>query len=379
VIGLLPTLGAIAAGNAVIVKPSELAPHSSKLVAKIIAEAFPDGEVTAVEGGVEAAQGLLACPFNHIFYIGNNTVGRIIMKAAADHFASVTLEMGGKNPSIIGASADVEDTAMKTAWGRMCNAGQACIAPDYLLVHESVAQRLTEALVREINRMYNPQGRGFENNPEYPRIINARHFERIKGLLDDAKAKGARFVCGGQTRAEDRYIAPTVVTNVNGDMKLMEEEIFGPVIAVVPFKTREEAVDAIRNRPKPLALYIFSKDRDEIDYFIANTTSGSLVVNHNVIQSGTNPYLPFGGVNSSGIGRMVGFNTFAECSNARAIIEDGAAVGDPRGMFPPLTDKYKKQLRQLLDKEGSVLPDGVVRFIDRLLKLRGGFVKGGPV
>jgi aldehyde dehydrogenase (NAD+) len=374
VIGFLPTFGALAAGNAVVLKPSELAPYSSKIMAQIVAETFPDGEVTAVEGGAEAAQALLACPFNHIMYIGNNTVGRIVMKAAADHFASVTLEMGGKNPSIIEASADIEDAAMKTTWGRLCNAGQACIAPDYVLVHESVAQRFTDALVKEINAQYNPKGQGFENNPEYPRIINARHFERIKGLIDDAKAKGARIVCGGQTRAEDRYIAPTIVANVSDDMKLMQDEIFGPVLAIVPFKTREEAVAFVRRRPKPLALYIFSKKRDEVDFYIGNTTSGSTVVNHNVIQSGTNPYLPFGGVNSSGIGRIVGWYTFEACSNPRTIFEDGPPVGDPRGMFPPLSDKFKKQVSTLLNKDGPVLPDRVVRLIDRLLKLRGGFV-----
>ena len=375
VIGLLPAFGAIAAGNAIILKPSELAPASSKLIAKIVAEAFPSGEFAVVEGGAEAAQALLACPFNHIFYIGNNTVGRIVMKAAADHFASVTLEMGGKNPSIIDASADVDDAAMKTAWGRVCNAGQACIAPDYLLVHESIVQRFTDALVREIKAQYNPKDQGYENNPEYPRIINARHFERIKALLDDARGKGALVACGGETRAEDRYIAPTVVTQVSDDMKLMQEEIFGPVIAILPFRNRDDVIREIRKRPKPLALYIFAKDRAEIDFYIANTTSGSLVVNHNVIQSGTNPYLPFGGVNASGIGRMVGWHTFAECSNARAIVEEGPAVGDPRAMFPPLTDKYKKQLRMLLDKQGPVLPDFAVRTIDRLLKLRGGTTK----
>ena len=368
VIGFLPVFGAIAAGNAVIVKPSELSPQSSALVAKIVAEAFPNGEVRCIEGGAEAAQALLACPFHHIFYIGNNTVGRIVMKAAADHFASVTLEMGGKNPSIITPSADVDEAAMKTAWGRMCNAGQACIAPDYLFVHESLLPRFTEALVREITTMYNPDGKGFENNPEFPRIINGRHYERIKGLIEDARAKGARFAMGGDTRAEDRYIAPTVILDVGDDMKLMREEIFGPVIAIKPYRNREDVTQYIAARDKPLALYVFGKDRKDIDYFIDHTTSGSLVVNHNVIQSGTNPHLPFGGVNASGIGRMVGFNTFAECSNARAIVEEGPPLGDPRMMFPPLSDKYKKQLQSLLDREGPI-PDIVVKGISAMIKL----------
>ncbi|WP_428310717.1 aldehyde dehydrogenase family protein [Hydrocarboniphaga sp.] len=369
VIGFLPVLGAIAGGNSIIIKPSELSPHSSALCAKIVKEAFPDGELSLIEGGAEAAQALLACPFNHIFYIGNNHVGRIVMKAAADHFASVTLEMGGKNPSIIDVSADVEDAALKTSWGRMCNAGQACIAPDYVLVHESVAHRYTAALVREISAMYNPRGSGFENNPEFPRIINARHFERIKGLIDDARAKGATFEIGGDYRAEDRYIAPTVVTGVTEDMRLMKEEIFGPVIAIVPYRDRQEVISYIAARDKPLALYVFSKDKEATEFFIRHTTSGSSVVNHNVVQSGTNPHLPFGGVNSSGIGRMVGFATFNECSNARAIVEEGPPLQDPREMFPPLTDKYKKQLSGLVTAEKPI-PSFVVPMITAVIKLR---------
>lgn len=373
VIGFLPVFGALAGGNAIVLKPSELAPHASALVAKIVKETFPDGEVTVVEGGAETAQALLASPFNHIFYIGNNTVGRYVMKAAADHFASVTLEMGGKNPSIVTENADVEDAALKTSWGRMCNAGQACIAPDYVLVHESVAQRYAAALVREVTAMYNPRGEGFDRNPEYPRIINARHFERIKALVEDARAKGATILCGGEYKAEDRYIAPTVVTGVTDDMKLMQEEIFGPVIAVVPYQTREEVVQKIAGRDKPLALYIFSKDPEEQQWFLRHTTAGSTVMNHNVVQSGTNPYLPFGGVNSSGIGRMVGWHTFNECSNARAVVEEGPALIDPRTMFPPLTDKYKQQLTQLLD--GKPVPQGLVRVIDSVMRFVGLFKK----
>ncbi|MGH8445107.1 MAG: aldehyde dehydrogenase family protein [Solimonas sp.] len=371
VIGFLPVLGALAAGNTIIVKPSELAPHSSKIMADIAREAFPNGEVTVIEGGVEAAQALLACPFNHIFYIGNNTVGRIVMRAAAEHFASVTLEMGGKNPTIIDKSADIDDAALKTSWGRMCNGGQACIAPDYALVHESVAQRYTDALVKEITAMYNPRGEGFDKNPEYPRIINARHFERIKGLIEDARAKGAKIIIGGEYKADERYIAPTLITGVTDDMKIMQEEIFGPVLVIRPYKEREEVIRYIRERDKPLALYVFAKDREAWDYFLKNTTSGSSVLNHNVVQSGTNAWLPFGGVNHSGIGRLVGFNTFAECSNARTVFEEGPPVVDPRTLFPPLTDKYKKQLTQLLD--GKPVPAGMVKVIDKVVRVVGLF------
>lgn len=368
VIGFLPILGALAAGNAAVLKPSELAPLSSGVIARIVAEAFPNGELQVVEGGAETAQALLACPFNHIFYVGNTQIGKLVMKAAADHCASVTLEMGGKNPSIIGASADLADTAMKTAWGRMCNGGQACIAPDYLLVHASVEQKFTEALAKEFTAQYNADGKGFQNNPDYPVIINERHFNRVRSLIEDARAKGAKIVCGGEYVPERRLITPTVVSNVTPDMKIMQEEIFGPVICVVPYQDKEEVTRYVAAREKPLSLYIFSKDPAEIDYHIRHTTSGSTVVNHNVIQSGTNPYLPFGGVNTSGIGRMVGWYTFNECSNARSIVVDGPALGDPRMFVPPLTDKYKKQVSGLLTQKP--VPQGIVKAIHGVLKIK---------
>lgn len=371
VIGLLPTLGALAAGNSVIIKPSELSSHSSSLLKKIVEEALPNGEVQVLEGGAEAAQALLAQPFNHIFYIGNNTVGRIVMKAAADHFASVTLEMGGKNPSIVAASADPEDAALKTAWGRICNAGQVCVAPDYVMVHRSHVDRFKQALLAEIQRMYNPEGKGFETNPEYPRIINDRHFQRVRGLIEDAKQKGATFLCGGEMIESQRYVAPTVVTDVSQDMKLMQEEIFGPMIAIIPFDTNEEVIERIRTFAKPLSTYIFAKDRAEIDYFISNTTSGNMAINHNVIQSGTNPHLPFGGVNASGIGRMGGWHTFNEASNARAIVEEGPPVVPPSSVMPPLTAKYKKQLNQLI--EGKPVPPAMVKAINGIVKFVGLF------
>lgn len=373
VIGFLPVLGALAAGNAVVLKPSELAPHSSTVIARIVAEAFPGNELQVVEGGAEVAQELLSCPFNHVFYVGNTQIGKLVMKAAADHCASVTLEMGGKNPSIIGASADVPDTAMKTAWGRMCNGGQACIAPDYLLVQRSIEQPFTEALAKEFSAQYNADGKGFAANPDYPVIINERHFNRVRNLIEDARAKGARIVCGGEYVPERRLITPTVISNVTPEMKVMQEEIFGPVICIVPYDQKEDVTRYVSARDKPLSLYIFSKDQAEIDYHIAHSTSGSTVVNHNVIQSGTNPFLPFGGVNTSGIGRMVGWHTFNECSNARSIVIDGPAVGDPRMYVPPLGDKYKKQINQLLT--GKPVPQGIVRVIQRVLKFKALFSK----
>lgn len=360
--------GAIAAGNAFVLKPSELAPHSAQVLADIVAKALPDDEFAVFQGGAEVAQALLACPFNHMFYIGGHGVGRLIMKAAADHFATVTLEMGGKNPTIIDASADVKDAAFKTAWGRAANAGQVCVAPDYALVHESVQRAFVSAMGDAFNEMYNPQGEGFQASNHLPRIINARHFERIHALLQDALDKGAKIEFGGQTDADDLFIAPTILSGVSEDMKIMQEEIFAPIICIVPFADRAEVPSIIRRRPKPLSLYIFAKDSAAKDWYLARTSAGSTVVNHNVIQSGTNPCLAFGGVNHSGMGRIGGHATFLECSNPRSVVEDGPPVGDPKLMFPPYSDKYKKMVGDML-KRPIVVPNAVVNTINGMIKL----------
>jgi aldehyde dehydrogenase (NAD+) len=376
-IALVPAIGALAAGNTVIIKPSELAPHSAQVIADIVRAAYDEDECTVIQGGPEVAQALLACPFNHIFYIGGHQVGRLVMKAAAEYFASVTLEMGGKNPTIVTPSADIEDAARKIAWGRLSNAGQVCIAPDYALVHESVADAFTAALGKAITAMYNADGKGFQASKEYPRIINERHFDRVKELLDDAVEKGAKLALGGEFDRADRYISPAVVTNVTEDMKIMKDEIFGPAIAIVTYREREDVLRAVRSRPKPLALYIYAKDRDDIDFYLRHTTSGSTVVNHNMIQSGTNPNLPFGGVNGSGIGRIGGWYTFAETSNSRAVVEEGPPLDkNPNAFFPPYTDKYKKMAGSMLSRP-IVVPDAVISGINGMIKITSAFKRNG--
>jgi len=369
---LIPGFGAIAAGCAFALKPSELAPESAKVLADIVAKALPEDEFAVVQGGPEVAQELLRQPFNHIFYIGGHTVGRLIMKAAADHFATVTLEMGGKNPAIIDASADLADAAKKISWGRVANAGQVCVAPDYALVHESVERPFIEALAAAMKRQYDPKGEGFDKSPELPRIVNRRHFDRIKALLDDALAKGAKVECGGQTDAQGLFIAPTVLSAIKPDMRIMQEEVFGPILCVLPFRTREDAVREIGKRSKPLSSYVFARDRAAIDWFVEHTTSGNAVVNHNLVQSGTNPHLPFGGVNASGMGRLGGRSTFLECSNARSVVEDGPGLGDPDMMFPPYSEKYRQAVAWMLSKELNV-PGGVIRAINAVLGLKARF------
>jgi aldehyde dehydrogenase (NAD+) len=347
-IGLVPAVGAIAAGNAFALKPSELAPHSATVLREVMEATLPPHEFAVFEGGPEVAQALLALPFNHIYYTGGQRVGRLVMKAAAEHFAAVTLEMGGKNPAIVDASAAIDNAAKKIAWGRVANAGQICVAPDYVLAHESVFEPCVAALVKAIDSMYNADGSGFEYSAELLRIVNDQHFARVVRLLQDARDKGAKVACGGETRAGDRFVAPTVLTGVTEDMLVMQEEIFAPVLPVVSFRERSEAIEIIHRRTKPLALYIYAKDRPAIDYFLGHTTAGSTVVNHNLIQSGTNPRLPFGGVNHSGIGRIGGEQGFMELSNARSVVEQPLGLLDTTFNLPPYSKTYRKLIERAL-------------------------------
>ncbi|HEY1077320.1 MAG TPA: aldehyde dehydrogenase family protein [Fontimonas sp.] len=366
--------GAIAAGCPFVLKPSELAPHSAQVIADIVAKVFKDDEFAVFQGAAEIATDLLKLPFNHIFYIGGHGVGRIVLRAAAEHFASVTLEMGGKNPVIVDASANIPDAGRKIAWGRVANAGQVCLAPDYALVDERVVKPFVAELGKAMVEMYNADGQGYQKSGDLPRIVNRRHFDRIKRLLDDAVAKGAVVESGGQTDADDLFIAPTILSNVSEDMLIMSEEVFGPIICIMPFKNREDAIATIRRRTKPLGSYIFAKDREAIDWYLARTTSGSTVVNHNLIQSGTNPYLPFGGVNASGQGRLGGRFTFLECSNARAVVEDRYPAGDPYVNFPPYSDAYKKMITQFLGMK-FMMPDAVVNLFHGMAKVTSVFKK----
>jgi aldehyde dehydrogenase (NAD+) len=311
-------------------------------------KAMPRDEFITFEGGPEVAQALLALPFDHIYYTGGQRVGRIVMRAAAEHFAGVTLEMGGKNPAIVDASASLENAAKKIAWGRLANAGQVCVAPDYVVIHESRMEAFVKSLGDSMTAMYNPQGKGFETSDELLRIVNDQHFRRISGLIDDAVAKGAGVAFGGQTDAATRFISPTILTGVTEQMQVMQEEIFGPVLPVIPFRTKEEAVEIVHRRTKPLALYIYAKERAAIDWFLQNTSAGSTVVNHNLIQSGTNPRLPFGGVNHSGMGRIGGERGFVEFSNARSVVEQPLGLFDFLFNLPPYSKTYRKMIEKAL-------------------------------
>ena len=269
------------------------------------------------------------------------TVGKIVMKAAADHFASITLEMGGKSPVIIDETANLENAATKLAWGRVMNAGQVCIAPEYIVIHETVKDKFLSLIKEKIEALYNSDGTGLQKSSYVPRVINERHYERIKGLMDDAVSKGAELVFGGGSDRTDRYIEPTILTNMTEDMEIMNEEVFGPVLSVLSYSERSEVLEIIAKRPTPLAFYVYSTNKDNINYFLQNSTSGSAVVNNNCIQSGTNPNLPFGGVGTSGMGRIGGYEGFKHMSNARSVVHQPLdKFRDFLVQLPPYSKRY---------------------------------------
>ncbi len=347
-ISLSPVISMIAAGNAVVLKPSEVAPLSAELVRQVIERAGLGEEVAVITGGPEVAEALLKLPFDHICYVGNNRIGRLIMEAAAQNFASVTLEMGGKNPAVIDASADLEDAAAKLAFARHIISGQVCLSPDYILVHNSVKARFLGHLQEKIRAFYDPKGEGFAASPDLARIVNDRHVRRIKALIDDAVSKGATLVMGGQADPASRFVSPTILLGVTPAMAIFDEEVFGPVLFVQGFTSREQVIAEIAKRPKPLAIYIFTQERAAADWFLDHTRAGTSAINNAVVQANIQS-LPFGGSNHSGIGRLGGQAGFIEFSNARAVVEDALDVkkGAPM-MYPPFPKEGLDFVDQML-------------------------------
>jgi aldehyde dehydrogenase (NAD+) len=342
-----PLVSAIAAGCTAIIKPSELTPHTSALIRRLVDETFDSAQVFVFEGEVEMAQELLKLPFDHIFFTGSPAVGKIIMKAAAEHLSSITLELGGKSPAIIDREVDINDAAAKLVWGKFVNCGQTCIAPDYLLIHQTNKDDLIEALKKQIQKMYNPSNKGIESSKDYARIVNNKHLSRVKYLLDDAKSKGAQITFGGEVDNEDNFFEPTLLTQLTEDMEIMSEEIFGPILPILVYQDLQEAIDYINKKPKPLALYVFSKNKDTIKEIFESTSSGGAVANDCVLQYSQNE-LPFGGVNNSGIGKAHGYFGFLAFSNEKAILKQRIGLTSTKSLFPPYSFTKKKMIQGLL-------------------------------
>ncbi|MBP7477316.1 MAG: aldehyde dehydrogenase family protein [Chitinophagales bacterium] len=341
-----PLAQAIAAGNAVMIKPSEYTPHTSALLKRILSKVFSSDQVAVIEGDHEVSTALLKLKFDHIFFTGSPMIGKVVMKAAAEHLTSITLELGGKSPVIIGQSANISNAAEKVMWAKLLNNGQTCIAPDFVFVHESVQELFIQQCKEAIKKMY---GDDPKQSKDYCRIVNAKHFARIQSLYLDAVKKGCQVHTGGNMDLDSNYIAPTILTDIASDSAILEEEIFGPILPIISFKEISDPINYLRKRDKPLASYIFSKDQKEIDFFLYNTSSGSTCINEIMLQF-TQPNLPFGGVNTSGLGRANGKFGFIEFSNQRSVLRQFSPFSVTKLLFPPYQLAWKKKLIDLVLK-----------------------------
>jgi aldehyde dehydrogenase (NAD+) len=342
-----PLVGAVAAGNTAILKPSEKVPETNRALRQVVADAFPEDEVAMVEGEASVAEALLSLPFNHVFFTGSTRIGKVVMAAAAKTLASVTLELGGKSPAYVAPGANLARAAHAIAWGKFVNAGQTCVAPDYVLVQEGQREELLAALRASTVESYGPE-EGWARNSDFARLVDPGAFGRVKGLLDEALQRGAKVALGGATDPAQRFIAPTVLVDVPADAAILQEEIFGPLLPVVTYRTPEEALQYVRSRPQPLAFYAFGTGA-ETRAAIAGTTSGGACVN-NVLLHLANPDLPFGGVGPSGLGNYHGRAGFRTFSHERAVMRQS---GNPmsRWLAPP----YRGRMNRLVARFARLL------------------------
>ncbi|MFT4804531.1 MAG: aldehyde dehydrogenase (NAD+) [Psychroserpens sp.] len=333
-----PLVSAIAAGNTVILKPSEMTPHTSKVMCDIVNDLFEEHEVALIEGEVEVSTELLKLPFNHIFFTGSPQVGKIVMKAASEHLTSVTLELGGKSPVIIDDSSNLDKAVKKIVFGKFLNVGQTCIAPDYVFINESLKSAFIESFKKHLKIFFTEDP---SHSDSYGRIVNQKHFERLKGYLEDAISRNASIAIGGASKEKENYIEPTVVFDLPEDSELMQYEIFGPILPVKTYTSMSEVLEYINSKEKPLALYIFSKNKKRINDIINNTRAGGTCINHNLLQF-QNHNLPFGGSNNSGIGKSHGYFGFLEFTNQRSVLKQHT-LGAIDLLTPPYTD-FKQKL-----------------------------------
>jgi len=336
-----PMISCLAAGNTAILKPSEATPYTATLISELIKEFFEEDLVAVVEGGVEATTELLKLPFDHIFFTGSTGVGKIVMKAAAENLSSVTLELGGKSPTLVDSSANLEDAATRIAFGKFLNKGQTCIAPDYVLINKDVEKEFISLLIEKINKLFGDKGKIDEHAPTYSRLVNQKNFKRVEGLIKDAIDKGAKSEFDGPTIEEQNYMHPVILSQVSMNSRIMEEEIFGPVLPIITFTNEDEAIDIINSKPKPLALYVFSNQKSFQNKVLRETSSGSACINDCVLQF-THPNLPFGGVNSSGIGKSHGKYGFIAFSNEKSVVKQRSGISSTYFLHPPYTARVKR-------------------------------------
>ena len=343
-LAICPLVSALSAGCTVMIKPSEMTPHTSALIKQMIGELFNENLVSVIEGGLEASQLLLAKPFDHIFFTGSPMVGKIVMRSASDHLGSVTLELGGKSPVVIAPDADLKDAARKIASTKFINCGQTCVAPDFVLVPKSLRDEFVQNLNEAIDTLYSSDGQGVEKSADYGRIVNERHFNRLNQLVEEACKNGATLAKGGKNIPEENFIEPTILTMVKETMMVMEDEIFGPVLPIMDYENIDDALNFINKMPKPLALYAFSKSDKKLGYIFRKTSSGGAVANDCVLHF-IHPELPFGGVNNSGIGKSHGHFGFLEFTNQKSVLKQRVGFTAVTPLFPP----YNKTKEMLID------------------------------
>lgn len=336
---MAPLIAAIAAGNCAMLKPSSKTAHTSAFLQKFISELFDENEIALIEGDASIADQLLTLPFDHIFFTGSPRIGKKVMEEASKNLTPVTLELGGKSPVVIDQTADIKKAAERIMWGKFINAGQTCVAPDYVLIHENHVQDFVKEAIHVIESRY---GNLQENSPDFCRLVSDGALKTLKHLLDESIQKGANLAYGGQTNTETRFMAPTLLTQVTNDSPIMREEIFGPILPLITFRSLDEALSIIQKREKPLALYIFSQDSNTVDYILKNTTAGGSCVNTLIIHL-ANPDLPFGGVGYSGMGNYHGFFGFRTFSHERAVLHQ-SALDTLKMFYPPYTPTVRKMI-----------------------------------
>jgi coniferyl-aldehyde dehydrogenase len=334
-LALMPLATSIAAGNRAILKPSELTPRTTELMAKMLREIFPEDQVAVVLGGPEIGAAFSTLPFDHLVFTGSTSVGRAVMRAAAENLVPVTLELGGKSPAIVDRGSSLKRAAASIAYGKLANAGQICIAPDYALVHEDDCDAFAAAFENAVHELYP----GETSDPAYASIINTRHYTRLSGLVEDARRKGAHVIELGEFAPQERCFAPTIILGATAEMAVMQEEIFGPVLPIMSYKNVNEAIAAINAQPRPLALYLFSDDHEVIECVLARTTSGNVSINDTLIHYVIDD-LPFGGVGASGMGAYHGEEGFRSLSHAKGVFQQARwnFAGVARAPFGRMTD-----------------------------------------
>ena len=334
-----PLIGAISAGNTVVLKPSEMVPAVSKVMKEMVSDTFDDHYITVIEGGIETNIELLKHPFDYIFFTGSTTVGKEVMKAAAEHLTPITLELDGKSPAIILKDVDIKQAAKRIMYGKTLNAGQTCVAPDYVLIHEELKQSFIEECKKVIHHFY---GENVQDSPDFARIVNEKHTTRLMTILEDSKDE---ILVGGHVDLKDCYIEPTLLDS-EWDSPSMKDELFGPLLPIVSFQDLDKTITQINKRSKPLALYIFSKDKDLQNNIIHETSSGRVSINNTIFHL-VSPNLPFGGVGNSGMGSYHGKYSFTTFSHERGILLSKKL--EPPFIFPPYSSTSLKWIRRFLN------------------------------